>query len=434
MSGFGHAPFGHHPFGHTGSGGEPIQDIAFNALASPSVAQMLGWIEPPAPPQRLGLDIYRFIINSIRQEDEKAAFFLKRFLQGPQAIWEREQDAIFAMRTLWDVANVDDKFLPYLKNIVGWTGDLTNITDALDSDTLRRLIATSVSLWKKRGPEDTTIDVIQLVTQAQCRIWNWFDFRWVLGETGLGVEREGADPWMIELPGPPDMDEYRSNLRIVDDGTLDRELVINLVKLMRATGERVEVSYIDFMDLFTVDGDDAKWTVPMGTLVIEDGTAKLEDDSQEELALVDHEPSTWAEYVLFGRVKGTSTGGDFGIAFYQDATGDNGYYATLDILANRINVVRKVGVVLTVVGSVSYVSHGTLYADVYYGLKVQVIREGSTNRIKVYVDGDEIINMTHAYYDSGTVGIWHDQLATVVCDEVEMYEVPLVTVLVDINS
>ncbi len=132
MSGFGHAPFGHHPFGHGGIGGEPIQDIAFNALLSPSAAQMLGWTEPEAG-ESFGLDIYRFILSIIREEDEKATLFLKRFLQGPQAVWETTQTKIFAVKSLWDVANVDAAFLPYLQTIVGWTGDLTKIPDALET-------------------------------------------------------------------------------------------------------------------------------------------------------------------------------------------------------------------------------------------------------------------------------------------------------------
>ncbi len=432
--GFGHAPFGHHPFGHPGLALPQIQDLAYNALASPSTAQMLGWTAPAAGPQEYGLDIYRFILASIRKEDEKAILFLKRFLQGPQTLWESIQSRVFAMQTLWDVAHVDDEFLPYLQNIVGWTGELTAITDALDVATLRRLIATSIALWRERGPEDAMIDVLRLTTTAQARIWNWFDYRWILDETQLGEEHQGRDPWMIELPGSSGMDEYRSNLRIVDDGTLDRVLVVNLIKLMRAVGERIEIAYIDFMDLFTIDGDDAKWTVPAGTLVVSDGTAKLEDDSIEELVVADNEPSEWSDYVLFGRVKGTSTGGDFGLAFYNDGTADNGYYAALDLATNRVKLLRVIAGVQSIYTSVPYRDWGVLRPDVYYGLRVQATAEGATQRLKVYVDGDEIINGTQPTYSSGTYGIWHEVGATVECDEVELFRVPLETELVDINS
>jgi len=282
-----------------------ILDVSGNPLPGASTAQVLGFTEPPPPPEVLPLRIYNFLLEPIRIEDAKAEgkFFVKRFLQGPQDQWAQTQQKIFSIKDLWNLDKVEDKFLPFLKNIVGWTSELESITDLLDSPTLRKLIGASVPLWKKRGTEDALIDVLLLVTGARDRIWNWFDFKFVLDETGMGESHQGRDPYIIELPGPPNVSEYRSNLRIVDDGNLNRTLVEELTKLMRPVGERIEVSYITLLDLFTATGDNTQWsaaaTPASVPFVVEDGVAKA-DDTGEQLQVVDTvlrpEALDWAGY------------------------------------------------------------------------------------------------------------------------------------------
>jgi hypothetical protein len=428
-SGFGHAPFGHYPFGHAGSLAE-IRDIAWNPLASGSTGQMLGYVEPPAEDAALDLDIYRFILNGIRIEDQKDILFLKRYLEGPQSIWNRIQETIFSIKDLWSAADCPDEYLRYLKNIVGWTVELEPITDELDDDTLRRLIAVSWAIWKERGSEDAMINVLELLMTSRLRLWNWFDYRWVLGETELSEELEGRDPWMIDLPVDGGSDEYFSNLRIVDDGSLNRTLVRNIVKLMRPVGERYEISYITFLDLFRI-ADSSQWMIPEGTLTIAGGNAKLTDDSiQESMYATIAASALWEDYVASWRIKGTSTtGADFyGVSFYvQDE--DNGYAVALNTVAQTVTLYRVNSGVYTSLVSTSYL----LFDDVYKTIRVQVSPEGITNRIKVYVDGNLKIDTTNDEYTEGRVGMFHAPGATIQTDEVEMFQLPLTTELVGIN-
>jgi hypothetical protein len=120
------------------------------------------------------------------------------------------------------------------------------------------------------------------VLASRANIWDWFDFRWVLSETAFGEEFEGHDPWLIELPDPSvwgagiEKTERLSCLRIVDNGSLNRELVVNLLKLMRATGERWEIIYLAFLDLFDVPGADVQWTKDHApSLVVADNVMAL---------------------------------------------------------------------------------------------------------------------------------------------------------------
>jgi len=428
--GFGHAPFGHYPFGHAGAYAG-IRDLAYNELANGATGQMLGYVEPPVEDEALDLDIYRFILNGIRIEDQKDVLFLRRYLQGPQQVWNRIQEIIFSIKNLWSTVDCPDEYLQYLKNIVGWTVELEPITDELDDDTLRRLIAVSWAIWKQRGSEDAMIEVLELLVTTRMRLWNWFDFRWVLGETELSEEHEGTDPWMIDLPVDGGRDEYYSNLRIVDDGYLNRTLVRNIVKLMRPVGERYEISYIDFLDLFRI-ADSSQWVIAEGTVVIEDGVAKFLDDTQPESMYTSYLASaSWEDYVASWRIKGTTNGASdsYGAGFYlQDE--DNGYAVALNTITQSVTLYRVVGGVYTPLVSASYL----LFDDVYNTIRVQVTPEGATNRIKVYVDGNLKINTTNDEYTEGRVGVFHTTGATIQTDEVEMFQLPMDTELIDINS
>lgn len=429
-AGFGHAPFGHYPFGHAALTTE-IRDIAWNPLASGSTGQMLGYTEPPAEDVALALDIYRFILNGIRIEDQKDILFLKRYLEGPQQIWNRIQEIIFSIKDLWSTTDCPDEYLRYLKNIVGWTVELEPITDELDDDSLRRLIAVSWAIWKERGSEDAIINVLELLMTSKLRLWNWFDYRWVLGETELSEEHEGRDSWMIDLPVDGGSDEYYSNLRIVDDGELNRTLVRNIVKLMRPVGERYEISYIDFLDLFTI-ADSSQWTIPVGSLTIADGNAKLLDDTiLESMYTAIAASALWENYVATWRLKGTVTksSGSYGAIFYvQDEL--NGYVVALSAILQTVSLFRVVAGVSTLLKSANCL----LFDDVYNTIRVQVTPEGATNRIKVYIDGNLKISETDDEYTEGRIGAYHAPDATLQVDEVEMFQLPLTTEPVDINS
>jgi hypothetical protein len=67
--------------------------------------------------------------------------------------------------------------------------------------------------------------------------------------TGFGTGFAEADWEVVDRDFTPD-DEYRSDLRIVDDGALNKTLVKRVLRLMRAAGERWNVTFLDFLDLF----------------------------------------------------------------------------------------------------------------------------------------------------------------------------------------
>jgi len=441
-TGFGQYPFGHMPFGHPFSASNII-DLAYNPLASPSTGQMIGYIETEAVDETFGLEIYKFIIKEIRNKDVEKGLFLKRYLEGPQQVWNSIQLKALDLKTLWDATAIHEDWLPFLKPIVGWTANLDHITDQLDTDHLRRLVASSVALWKARGNEDSTMDLLTLATGVRMRIWNWFDFRWLSDETVLGEEHEGFDSWVIALPEGDEKEEYWSNLRIVDDGELNRKLIRDIVRLMRGVSERYQITYLAFLDMFEVDGDDSQWydTYQAATtgapLSVSDGEASLVDDSVAEAAIVkSDEAQGWDNYVCYWKVKVSQVGGSAGVAslrFYSDDF-DNGFIVALDVPNNRF----RLGVITA--GTPVYTWNASIIpgfvADLYYGVRVVATTIPATGQVNIilYVDNVELINVDTTPAFKGAVGFGHEIDQTITIGEIEVMRLPVAEDLIEINT
>jgi hypothetical protein len=423
-----------------------ITDIAGNPLAPATTGEMLGFVVVEAE-EVLPLRAYDFILRPIRHADEQEGnFFVRRLFDAAQSAWETTQSKIFAVKDLWSFTDIPDEFLPYLKDIVGWTKEpvTKRVTDALSSDELRRLIPISVPFWKTRGPEDTIVDILASLTGQRSRVWNWFDLRWVLDETVMGEEHEGRDPWIIDLPGEGN-DEYRFNVRVVDPvlpSPLNRDVVVNLLKLVRPAGERIEVAFIDFLDQFRVDGDDAQWTLETGTaLEVAGGSLNLSDTGSVEEAALNPDTvlnsSNWAGGILaYARVRATEGAGDIGLRLYR-ADASNYYEVKLSVgtypAVAELTVTKLVAGVPTVIaGPVALpqpIEPGT-----WLGLRVSIEPNGSTNEFKVYLDGDLVASFTDSALTTGALSVFHSAGCDLAVGEVEVFQTPLDTETIDINA
>lgn len=147
-------------------------------------------------------DMFAFLHKPLRELDKKeGGNFLERFLIGPQTIFEQSQLKIEEIKTLNNPALIREDLLKYLKDHVGLTSELNNITKDLTTNELRKLIMLAVALWKQKGLEVGYRNIVRLFTGKGSRTFNWFDFRWIAGEKALGSEMLGDDAWLISLPG-----------------------------------------------------------------------------------------------------------------------------------------------------------------------------------------------------------------------------------------
>jgi phage tail-like protein len=400
-----------------------IQDLVGNTLLHGTTAQALGY-EEIVEAEVLPLRMYDFLIAPIRDRDRiEGDLFVKRFLEGAQTIWSDTQAKIFELKDLFDVNKCPDDLLQYLKNIVGWTKEphLKRITDALDYDALRRLIAASVAMWKARGPEDTIAGTLAFLTGERVRIWNWFQLRWVLEETEVGEDHQGRDPWILDLPHEG-TDENLFNVRIVDSGDLDRELVINMLKIFRPMGERIEVSYLRFLDMFTTEKDNVQWTenptVASGQLALTDTTA-IEATYAASVAAL-----TWSNYAVYWRVKLTTAAVYHFDFYWQDAS--NYYQIQVDMNNPTAIKLRKV-IAGTPTDLVTY--DVVLNTTEWLGLRAEVY-EGI---LKVYLDGDLIMAQLDSDLSEGKIGLGHALGGALYCDEIEVYPIPMDSETIGLN-
>jgi phage tail-like protein len=415
----------------------PIFDLSQNGLQVEISAQLIGFTEPVPEAETLNLRMYDFLIQPIRTEDNlRGNLFVKRFLEGPQTVWKETQESIFAVKDLWDADRIPDRFLKFLKNILGWTSELDSITDRLDDRQLRQLIRASGVLWKTRGPEASIQNILRQLTGTRLRLWNWFDFRWIVDETGTGEEHDGRDPWMIGTPGEGLEDEHRFNIRIVDDGTLDRILVSDIAKLMRPVGERIEVSFISFLDLFLVDEDTEQWEAAEGTFIVSDGNMNLTDSGADQKVItIDDNSPDWADIVCFWRAKGSTSGGDEFGGYFNYLDVDNNYSWGIDFTLGTISINKIIAGTPSVVDVVTFASIPLdVFQNIFYGIRVESILVGGVSQIKLFIDNIQAISTTDPDLIKGNIGAFSETGTNAQFDEMEMFQVPLQTTEIGINS
>lgn len=439
-------------------------DAAMNAMSTPVNTPVLGFVTPAAVPALLNLSMYNFLIKGIRDADQsdEGGRFVERFLMGPQTIWSQTIQTIFDIPKLWSASEAPDTILQYLKRIVGWTPDTDTITDALDFATLRRLIAASVRFWKTRGPESSIEDLLQLMTGARSYVNNWFQLRFILDEVLLGEEHgKGTDPWLLSTPGEGDHEEQTYNIRIVDNGSLNHQLVRDVAKLTRPSGERVLITYLGFLDRFETESDLTQWSFPnTGTGMTHSATGgrlhmitSIGGGSGEyAFASVDGNQD-WSSYVVSWTFKTNLNRIEFIFYGEGDPSLNGGlvdyYYALLNTdvdptTPNRIRIAKRVAGAATTITDVTLFpgSFERICIDTVYTLRVEVTPANvgsSANSIVVYLDGERITSFTtDTQFAQGTIGVRPiaDIAGSVYFDllEAEMFFMPCDSDYIDLGN
>lgn len=418
-----------------------IQDLAGNIFQTAST-QMIGFvpISASSDERRLALRIYRFLIEGIREADQvDGQRFVERFLEGPQGVWEGIDASIRSLPDMWSIVKCNDRFLVFLKWIVGWTSELDYITDDLDSVTLRRLIATSVPFWKIRGTEEAIADILQLTTASRTRVFDWFDFRYVADVTSLGEAVEGHDAWALPLPGAPDYVERQINVRIVDNGLLNRRLVRNLCALTRPGGERIRISYLGFLDLFEVDDDASQWTVAAGpSPTVSDGAMTVAVG--QNLHANPNGSDAWRNYI----VSVVFTAPALAFSFYR-VSDDDCYIVSVQgsqvVLYSLVGGVTLTPLATAITYAPYYPVVPSLQPNSWLAtttkntLRVQANAEGGATRIAVWLNANVLLSVLDSTFMEGSFGFLGATVGLpMVVHDVEMRFLPFDEDFIDIQS
>ena len=218
--------------------------------------------------------IYDFIPSSIRDTD-KDTELLKRFLQGPQEVWSQTYGKIYSILTLIDRNDIPAELLPYKLPQLGFTGEYTALFEGKSANDMRRLLFAAMPLWKERGTQIGADDVLSVFTGRSVKLVQSVFNIPITEETYLTPLDEYRGFWLYE-------DNYFTEFRIVDEGSLDRGIIRELAKLMRPLSETISIVYLDFADEFNLGV--FQWIAKSGDIDIQDGKLVLSDT---DFAVVD---------------------------------------------------------------------------------------------------------------------------------------------------
>lgn len=247
-------------------------------------------------------------------------------------------------------------------------------------------------------------------------------------ELGLdpGDEPYGNEDYRVGV----DPDEYVSDLRVPDNGDLNRELVENLARVLRSANERILIRYVTFLDSFRRTLD---WTLVSGAVTHEQeaGEVRLFSPAEATVLRVDRANSgAWSNYHALARVRlARGSAGMWGeLRFYhQDASN---FYAlrltTSGGLGAVLSVDRVLAGVRTVLGSVGL---PVLHLDTNYTLRVDATPySGGGNLIRAYLDGTRHIELTDSALSAGRLELASGPAEGLTATYVEMFQHPLETV------
>ena len=217
------------------------------------------------------------------------------------------------------------------------------------------------------------------------------------------------------------LDEFFTDVRVVDEGDLNRTLTLRILDLMRPISERLRVIYIRFFENFQFGKGDLA-TISPGSFI---------DTINEELVLpanaVEVADSTgnadFKDYVLQTRAKIVNPGTEYSIRFLvQDA--NNFYRFRMRSDNQTFELEKVVGGVATSLGApVS----AEIFNDTFYVLTVITDFSPSTNQtlIRCYQDRNTIFDLLDNTFEKGTWGVESGASTESRLSEIEMFLMPL---------
>jgi phage tail-like protein len=202
-------------------------------------------------------DVFRFLIKPHRDADKDG--LLERYLGGVQERFEATHGNIDEIKDLFNVDTIPNKYLTYLKWIVGWTSELDYITDDLTSDELRKLIGLSIPMWKQKGTPAGIRAMLRLLTGQDVILRDWFHYRWIQGVSALQQAQLEADSYVVgDAFG--DRDEYLSFWYVTNELGIQKQLIHDVMELNRPQLETMDIVYAVVAEDFNQGRDKWIWS------------------------------------------------------------------------------------------------------------------------------------------------------------------------------
>jgi hypothetical protein len=340
--------------------------------------------------------LYESLILPLRRMDETdGGALLYRFLERPQYHVDKVRELIDRLPELDDPITCPDDLLMYLAAQVGFGGQAASIVSRLEPSQIRKIMTLAVPFWRSKGSVSSLQAIAKQLTGRRARYVDYFHSRCQLDTVVLADEEQGNDAMLAE-------DAFWSNMEMLDDGTIDRVLLLDLLALIRPINETLQVTLYDYMDFFdasldrwqTLAGslpaivDDADrgsvCAIPAGT-IIQPVISIVPPDDMSQTGIKLHfncvDPTTTFEVRWYDRnYCSVPTDAYFAVQFCPSAQ-------------YQIRVLRSLQGINEVFRSTNLVGVGSLVDGVWYTLRIDMSRltQYTPNRpyMKLYVDNIE---------------------------------------------
>jgi len=327
--------------------------------------------------------LYDSLILALRTLDEQlGGGLLQALLERPQYHFDETETRIRSLENTDSPGACPDALVKYLLPHVGFTADLAEITDRLSVATLRKLVDTAVPFWRQKGTGQGVVSLGIQFTGRTPMYQDWFDYRFVVGETQIGLDQIGTDPWIITSETPP-RSPFVSTIRIMDNGTIDEILLLDLIGLMRPTNEYIEAVLMDFLDTFSGSLD--RWTRRTGTLsYIEGGVFNIVPGSFYEPNIEIVPVTELQDYTIVHKFLLGVTGNDHLVCWYR-LSGSSLLSIQITDTSPQIIIRRWATGIPTTIYSGDAIGGITIVPGAFYKLRIETINDPAPY-LKVYID------------------------------------------------
>lgn len=330
----------------------------------------------------------------------------------------------FAFRLLsdeWEIGREELGFDPWLLDVPGLSPSVKPDAAGSTATNLDFVIDGLLGSGDESGHEIRILCVPTGVVQVRTSLYssgnNVVTSEDYMGQTG--TPSTSVDDYRVGV----DPDEFVSDVRIVDDGSLDRTLVENVVRLLRPSGERYNVRYLDFQDTFR---ETLRWEVVSGSAAtdLDAGSLTLFDAGADSVVKTDEtDDGSWTEYQAAAQFALSDASGWGELRFYY-LDESNFYAVRLDPADGSVKLDEVVGGARATLAT-AYLTPPAIHPGLNYFVRVATTDTGAGHQIQFFVDENLLGTVVGADRVEGKLALAAETGQTMTVRFAELFQFPL---------
>lgn len=390
-----------------------IVDLAGNPMATPSQVSCLGFFDSETPFS--SNRIYDAHIQSIRDDDfTNGGLFWKRFCEGPEQLRIQQKNRVLSLMGLANANTVPDEHLMLIALTYGWDYECrTEILEKIEPSKLRSVLSQSHDIWERRGLRGSVIEAMNILVGVRAFETDWFDKKWNLGQTSIS-----GDALFLAKSSRREF-----QILIVDPTRqLDKDVLVNITKKWRPSGERVTLTWAEFVDYF--DDTSQGWQAQSGSFSISGGLLTIPSLAASRVMLPDVR-NTLSDVMIKAKVQFTGNS-EFGILARSNIA-----LSGIEARVSALGTARIISDGIQV-GSADLESFG-IFLNPGYDVDIKLHAKGTT--FELFVNGQSVLEVSEpAAQTTGLCGFLTESGVALEAQSFEVLPLPGENIYVGLNG